>query len=70
MWADFANDGWLDLYVANDMKPNYLFKNKHDGTFEDIGLLPERRSMATGRCKDRWASMLRISITRAARHYW
>jgi len=39
VWADFANDGWLDLYVANDVNPNYLFKNKHDGTFEDVGLL-------------------------------
>lgn len=39
VWADFANDGWLDLYVANDVNPNYLFHNKHDGTFEDVGLL-------------------------------
>jgi len=39
VWADFANDGWLDLYLANDVNPNYLFKNKHDGTFEDVGLL-------------------------------
>jgi len=39
VWADFANDGWLDLYVANDVNPNYLFRNKHDGTFEDVGLL-------------------------------
>jgi enediyne biosynthesis protein E4 len=39
VWADFANDGWLDLYVANDVNPNYLFRNKHDGTFEEVGLL-------------------------------
>ena len=39
VWADFANDGWLDLYVAHDVNPNYLFRNKHDGTFEDVGLL-------------------------------
>jgi len=39
VWADFSNDGWLDLYVANDVNPNYLFKNKHDGTFEEVGLL-------------------------------
>lgn len=39
VWADFANDGWPDLYVANDVNPNYLFHNKHDGTFEDVGLL-------------------------------
>jgi len=39
VWADYDNDGWPDLYVPNDGKPNYLYHNKHDGTFEDIGLL-------------------------------
>jgi len=39
VWADFANDGWLDLYLANDVNPNYMFRNKHDGTFEEVGLL-------------------------------
>lgn len=39
VWGDSDNDGWPDLYVTNDMGPNYFFHNKHDGTFEDIGLL-------------------------------
>ena len=39
LWADFENDGWPDLYVANDTGANYLYRNKHDGTFEDVGLL-------------------------------
>jgi hypothetical protein len=38
MWADYDNDGWPDLYVTNDGGPNYLYHNKHDGTFEDVGL--------------------------------
>jgi enediyne biosynthesis protein E4 len=38
-WGDYDNDGWPDLYVANDAGPNFLYKNKHDGSFEDIGLL-------------------------------
>src|SRR5258708_2721608 len=38
LWADFENDGWPDLYVANDTGANYLYRNKHDGSFEDIGL--------------------------------
>ena len=34
--ADFDNDGWDDIYVANDRTENFFFHNKHDGTFEEI----------------------------------
>ncbi len=33
--ADVDGDGRVDLYVANDMSPNFLFLNRGDGTFED-----------------------------------
>jgi enediyne biosynthesis protein E4 len=36
--ADFDNDGWPDIYVACDASPSLLFHNKHDGTFEEVGL--------------------------------
>lgn len=39
VWADYDNDGWPDLYVANDAGPNYLYHNRHDGTFEEMGLI-------------------------------
>jgi hypothetical protein len=37
--ADFDNDGWQDLYVANDQAPNQLWINQRDGTFRDEALL-------------------------------
>lgn len=36
LWHDFDGDGWLDLYVANDISENKLFLNRH-GTFVDAG---------------------------------
>ena len=33
--GDFDGDGKIDIYVANDMNPNFLFLNKGDGTFLD-----------------------------------
>ena len=35
-WADIDNDGYLDLFIANENLPSQLFHNKGDGTFEDI----------------------------------
>ncbi|MGC1483614.1 MAG: CRTAC1 family protein [Candidatus Acidiferrum sp.] len=34
-FVDVDDDGWVDLVVANDSTPNYLYRNKHNGTFED-----------------------------------
>jgi hypothetical protein len=39
VFVDVDDDGWLDLAVANDSVPKYLYRNKHDGTFEDISYL-------------------------------
>ena len=36
--ADFNDDGFLDVFIANDTEPNTLFMNNGDGTFEEQGL--------------------------------
>ncbi|HEX5272206.1 MAG TPA: CRTAC1 family protein [Gemmataceae bacterium] len=33
--ADFDGDGWIDIFIANDGKPNHLWVNQHDGTFKE-----------------------------------
>ncbi len=36
-WWDYDNDGWPDLYVANDFEtPDFLYHNNHDGTFTNV----------------------------------
>lgn len=37
-FADFDDDGWTDIFVANDNAEQQLFRNKSDGTFEDVAL--------------------------------
>jgi hypothetical protein len=36
--ADFDDDGWPDIYVANDSTSSALYKNNHNGTFSEIGI--------------------------------
>jgi enediyne biosynthesis protein E4 len=37
--ADFDEDGWPDIYVACDTSASLLFRNRHDGTFEELGVI-------------------------------
>ena len=34
---DYDNDGWQDIFIANDHMPNFLFHNNRDGTFHEVG---------------------------------
>ncbi|MEQ1353221.1 MAG: CRTAC1 family protein, partial [Candidatus Acidiferrum sp.] len=48
---DYDNDGWLDLFVANDTEPNKLYRNNHDGTFSDVAVLAGVALSETGRAR-------------------
>jgi hypothetical protein len=36
--GDFDNDGWPDIYIANDAMESYLYHNNHDGTFTNVAV--------------------------------
>jgi enediyne biosynthesis protein E4 len=38
-FADFDNDGWMDVFVANDSVRQSLYRNKRDGSFEDVAVM-------------------------------
>ncbi len=37
-FADYDNDGFMDVFVSNDTFPNFLLRNNGDGTFSDVAL--------------------------------
>jgi hypothetical protein len=49
--GDLDGDGWPDLYVANDMTPNFLLHNLGGGRFEEVGLLAGVAFSDTGRAE-------------------
>jgi hypothetical protein len=39
VFTDYDGDGRLDLFIANDSVPNFLYRNRGDGAFEEVGML-------------------------------
>lgn len=49
LFSDLDDDGWPDVYVANDSTPNLLFLNQRNGTFEEQALQAGMAVSADGR---------------------
>lgn len=47
--SDYDRDGHIDIYIANDSWPEFLFHNKGNGTFEEVGLAAEAALDGDGR---------------------
>jgi hypothetical protein len=50
-WADYDNDGWVDLFVGCERQLNRLYHNKGDGTFEEVALKAGVQGLPTSFCK-------------------
>ena len=48
---DYNRDGWIDLAVANDTEPNFLYRNNGDGTFTDEALVMGIAFSETGKAR-------------------
>jgi enediyne biosynthesis protein E4 len=46
--GDFNGDGHIDVFMANDSVPEFLYQNKGDGTFEDVALMSQAALDADG----------------------
>jgi hypothetical protein len=50
-WADYDNDGWLDVFIQCELQSNLLYHNRGDGTFEEVGAKAGVQSDARAFCK-------------------
>ena len=51
VFTDLSDDGWPDIYVANDSVPNLLFRNRGNGTFVEEGLVAGAALSSDGRAQ-------------------
>ena len=50
-WADYDNDGWLDVYVISENQSNRLYHNRGNGTFDEVGETAGVQGDPSGFCK-------------------
>jgi hypothetical protein len=51
LWADYDNDGFVDLFVCCERQDNRLYHNKGDGTFEEVGVAAGVHGVGRPMCK-------------------
>ena len=80
--ADYDNDGWPDIFVANDGLDAYLYHNEHNGTFKEIGVVSGMALTAQGRVmaamcislgdydNDGWLDLYISDFQRSSDHLW
>jgi len=66
-FADYDNDGLMDVFVSNDNLPNFLFHNRGDGTFEEVGLQAGVALTNNGLPVPAWGQIFAITTTTVCR---
>jgi hypothetical protein len=80
--GDYDNDGWPDLFVANDGMVAYLFHNEHNGKFSEVGLTAGMAVTARGNTmaamcialgdydNDGWLDLYISDFQKSSDHLW
>lgn len=63
VWPDFNQNDLLDLFVADDGEPNYLYRNDGSGRFTNVGSRCRSSPLRGRRGKSHYMSRLRMNLS-------